>query len=86
MACADLYIYLIFLWAFSFHAVTSALVQPATEGVEVRNSVQAPGTFFVVMVSFVVVLFGFIFSFNLWFVSFIVVFWGQCIVPLNAVL
>lgn len=49
--------------------MTSVVVQPATEGVEVRNSVEAPGTFFVVKVSFVVVLFGFIFSFSLWFVS-----------------
>lgn len=68
MQCApDLYVYLIFLWAFSFPAVASVLVQPATKGVEVRNAVQAPGTFFVVMISFVV-LFGFIFSFNVWLV------------------
>lgn len=52
--------------------------------VEVRKK-EASGTLSVVMVSFVVVvLFGFIFPFNLWFVSFIVVFWAQCIVPLSA--
>lgn len=35
---------------------------------------------------FVVVLFGFIFSFNSWFVSLICVFWAQCIVPLSTAL
>lgn len=40
--------------------MTSVLVQPAMEGVEVRNSVEEPGTFFVVMVSFVVVVFLFL--------------------------